>query len=90
MVRQWQELFYADNTHSVDMGQPDFVKLAEAYGIKGLRATTRQEAGAIIREAIAHPGPVLMDFRTVAAENVWPMVPAGAALSETIESAEQV
>ena len=64
MVRQWQELFYADNQHSVDLGQPDFVKLAEAYGIKGLRAGNRQEALRVIREAAAHEGPVLMDFRT--------------------------
>ena len=85
MVRQWQELFYADNQHSVDLGQPDFVKLAEAYGIKGLRARNRQEALRVIREAAAHEGPVLMDFRTAGVENVWPMVPAGAALSETIE-----
>ncbi len=85
MVRQWQELFYADNQHSVDLGQPDFVKLAEAYGIKGLRARNRQEALHVIREAAAHEGPVLMDFRTAGVENVWPMVPAGAALSETIE-----
>ena len=85
MVRQWQELFYADNQHSVDLGQPDFVKLAEAYGIKGLRARNRQEALRVIREAAAHEGPILMDFRTAGVENVWPMVPAGAALSETIE-----
>ncbi|PZC48488.1 MAG: acetolactate synthase-1/2/3 large subunit, partial [Chloroflexi bacterium] len=85
MVRQWQELFYGDNYHSVDLGQPDFMTLAEAYGIKGLRATTRQEARDAIREAEAHAGPVLIDFRTARVENVWPMVPAGAALSETIE-----
>ncbi len=90
MVRQWQELFYDNNLHSVDLGQPDFVKLADAYGVKGLRATTRQEAIAAIREAAAHPGPVVIDFRIVDAENVWPMVPAGAALSETIESGDEL
>ena len=87
MVRQWQELFYEDNYQDVDLGQPDFVKLAEAYGILGLRATTRAEATAIIQQAAAHDGPVLMDFKTEAKENVWPIVPAGAALSETVESA---
>ena len=86
MVRQWQELFYQDNLESVALGQPDFVRLAEAYDIKGLRATNRHEAVTAIREAIAHPGPVVIDFRILAEENVWPMVPAGAALSETIES----
>jgi acetolactate synthase-1/2/3 large subunit len=85
MVRQWQELFYADNLHSVDLGQPDFLKLAEAYGITGMRATTRQEARDVIRAADAHDGAVVIDFRTAPVENVWPMVPAGAALSETIE-----
>ena len=85
MVRQWQELFYSDNLHSVDLGQPDFLKLADAYGIAGLRASTRQEARDAIRAAQAVDGPVLIDFRTAKVENVWPMVPAGAALSETIE-----
>ncbi|MCY3919849.1 MAG: biosynthetic-type acetolactate synthase large subunit [Chloroflexi bacterium] len=85
MVRQWQELFYSDNLHSVDLGQPDFLKLADAYGIAGLRAATRQDARDAIRAAQAVDGPVLIDFRTAKVENVWPMVPAGAALSETIE-----
>ena len=90
MVRQWQELFYENNYHSVEIGQPDFVKLAEAYGIRGLRATTRAEARQVIREAQEIDGPVLIDFRLEPEENVWPMVPAGAALSETIESADDL
>jgi acetolactate synthase-1/2/3 large subunit len=85
MVRQWQELFYANNTQAVEIGQPDFVKLADAYGILGLRATSRQEARDVLRRAAQHAGPVVMDFRLLPEENVWPMVPAGAALSETIE-----
>ena len=90
MVRQWQELFYEDNYHSVALGQPDFVKLAEAYGVTALRATNRAEAVAALREADAHDGPIVLDIRCVEQENVWPMVPAGAALSETIESAEEL
>ena len=90
MVRQWQELFYENNYHSVQIGQPDFVKLAEAYGIRGLRATTRTEARQVIREAQEIDGPVLIDFRLEPEENVWPMVPAGASLSETIESADDL
>ena len=86
MVRQWQELFYENNYHSVDLGQPDFVKLADAYGIPGLRAETRAEARQVLREANEIEGPVVIDFRLQPEENVWPMVPAGAALSETIES----
>ena len=88
MVRQWQELFYEDNYVSVAMSQPDFVKLADAYGIKSIRVTEKSEVDAAIEEANAHNGPVLLDFRVEAETNVWPMVPAGAALSETVEAPE--
>ncbi|MCY3569567.1 MAG: biosynthetic-type acetolactate synthase large subunit [Chloroflexi bacterium] len=90
MVRQWQELFYEHNYHSVDLGQPDFVKLAEAYGVRGVRATTRAEAMQLFRDLEGYDGPVVIDFQLEREENVWPMVPAGAALSETIESAEDL
>ena len=90
MVRQWQELFYEDNYVSVAMSQPDFVKLADAYGIKSIRVTEKSEVDAAIEEANAHNGPVLLDFQVEAETNVWPMVPAGAALSETVEAPETV
>ena len=90
MVRQWQELFYKDNYVAVSMSQPDFVKLAEAYGIRGIRVTEPGEVVEAIREADAHPGPVLLDFRVMADDNVWPMVPAGAALGETVETADEL
>ena len=90
MVRQWQELFYKDNYVAVSMSQPDFMKIAEAYGIKGIRVEEPGQVDAAIRDADAHPGPVLLDFRVTADDNVWPMVPAGAALSETVESADEV
>jgi acetolactate synthase-1/2/3 large subunit len=90
MVRQWQELFYEHNYHSVDLGQPDFVKLAEAYGIRGVRVSTRTEANQLFRDLEGYDGPVVIDFQLEREENVWPMVPAGAALSETIESAEEL
>ncbi len=86
MVRQWQQLFYDKNFVSVAVTQPDFVKLAEAYGIKGLCVETKAEVPLAIREARAHKGPVLIDFRIDQEENVWPMVPAGASLAETIEA----
>jgi acetolactate synthase-1/2/3 large subunit len=89
MVRQWQELFYADNYVSVAMSQPDFVKLAEAYGILGIRVTEKDQVDAAIEQANAHPGPVILDFRVEAEGNVWPMVPAGAALKETVEAPER-
>ncbi len=90
MVRQWQELIYQNNYVSVAMSQPDFVKLAEAYGIKGILVTDRSQVSDAIAEANAHDGPVLLDFRVEAEGNVWPMVPAGAALSETVESADEI
>jgi acetolactate synthase-1/2/3 large subunit len=89
MVRQWQQLFYDKNFVSVAMTQPDFVKLADAYGIPGLRIESKSEVIPAIQHARAHKGPILLDFRVDQEENVWPMVPAGAALSETIEAPEE-
>ncbi len=86
MVRQWQELFHANNYVSVHMSQPDFVKIAEAYGIFGIRVTEQSQVEDAIRQAAEYPGPVILDFQVTAEDNVWPMVPAGAALNETIES----
>ena len=89
MVRQWQELFYADNYVSVAISQPDFLKLADAYGIKGLRVTAQEQVDGAIKEANAHPGPVIIDFQVAAEDNVWPMVRAGASLAETEEAPQQ-
>jgi acetolactate synthase-1/2/3 large subunit len=86
MVRQWQQLFYDRNFVAVAMTQPDFCKIAEAYGIRAIRVETKAEVAPAIREARAHRGPILLDFMIDQEENVWPMVPAGAALSETIEA----
>ena len=85
MVRQWQELFYARNYSGtcLDGGRsPDFVKLAEAYGAVGLRATKREEVEAVIREAFAVRRPVLMDFVVDPEEGVYPIVPPGKTLSQ--------
>ena len=90
MVRQWQELFYDENLVDVDITQPDFLKIAEAYGIRGIRVTNQEDVDAAIQEAEADPGPVIIDFRVVQQDNVWPMVPAGAAPSETVESSGQI
>jgi acetolactate synthase-1/2/3 large subunit len=85
MVRQWQELFYDKRYAAVDMSaQPDFVKLAEAYGAVGLRATKQEEVVPVLKEAIATPKPVVIDFQVSREESVYPMVPAGAALTEMI------
>ena len=86
MVRQWQELFYGNNYVAVAMSQPDFLKLADAYGVHGIRVTDTSQVDEALRDAAAYPGPVILDFRVEAEGNVFPMVPAGAALSETIEA----
>jgi acetolactate synthase-1/2/3 large subunit len=83
MVRQWQEVFYQRRYSEVDLsGSPDFIKLAEAYGVKGLRARTQEEARQAWREALDHPGPVVIDFQVDPEENVYPMVAPGAGLDE--------
>ncbi len=86
MVRQWQQLFYDKNFVSVAVTQPDFVKLADAYGIRAIRVETKSGVIPAIQEAREYKGPILIDFQIDQEENVWPMVPAGAALSETIEA----
>ncbi len=78
MVRQWQELFYEERfSHSLIPVQPDFVKLAEAYGIKGIRIDEPAELEGALQEAMAEPGPVVLDVRVAAGENVYPMVASG-------------
>lgn len=87
MVRQWQELFYNKRYEATRLVNPDFVKLVEAYGIRAWRATTRAEARAAIEEARAHNGPAFIEFQIAEVGdegNVYPMVPASAALHEMI------
>lgn len=80
MVRQWQQLFYDENySHSMLGTTPDFVKLAEAYGAVGLRATKPSEVEGVLLEALRVKGPVVVDIHTNPMENVYPMVPAGKA-----------
>ncbi len=85
MVRQWQELFYdARYSQTCLSSNPDFVKVAEAYGVKGVRIAEKSEVEDGLREALAHPGPVVVDCQVDREEGVYPMVPAGAASSEMI------
>jgi acetolactate synthase I/II/III large subunit len=85
MVRQWQEVFYEQRYCDVDLsGGPDFVKLADAYGIKAWRAKTREEAVSAWKEALNHPGPALVDFWVEPEENVYPMVAPGSSLDEMV------
>jgi acetolactate synthase-1/2/3 large subunit len=82
MVRQWQELMHNHRYSAVEMWTPDFVKLADAYGICGLRATTPNEARQAIRHARAHKGPVLIEFVVEKETNVFPMIQPGKSLNE--------
>jgi acetolactate synthase-1/2/3 large subunit len=85
MVRQWQELFWDNRYSHVDMGQtPDFVKLADAYGVAGMRLTNKSTLVDDLRAAIATDGPVLVDIRVTREENVYPMIAPGAAAREMV------
>lgn len=85
MVRQWQELFYEKNYCETCMdAQPDFVKLAEAYGASGYRVTEKKDVESTLREAFADEKPCIVDIRVEQEENVYPMVPAGASLTEML------
>jgi acetolactate synthase-1/2/3 large subunit len=78
MVRQWQEIIYDNRESAIDLHvAPDFVKLADAFGALGLRASKADEVETVIEQALAHPGPVVMDFRVSRGENCYPMVPGG-------------
>jgi acetolactate synthase-1/2/3 large subunit len=85
MVRQWQELMHGSRySESYMESLPDFVKMAEAFGMKGLRATKLSEMDMMLEELLAHDGPVLADLHVDPKENVFPMIPAGAAHNEMI------
>jgi acetolactate synthase-1/2/3 large subunit len=85
MVRQWQELFYDRRYSSTRMNHaPDFVKLAEAYGALGLRATRPEEVEPVLAHGLAERKPVIMDFVVEAEEGVYPMVPSGAPITEML------
>ena len=85
MVRQWQELFWDKRYSQVDMGQfPDFVKLADAYGATGFRFENKTTLVEDIKQAIATPGPVMVDVRVTREENVYPMIAPGAAARDMV------
>jgi acetolactate synthase-1/2/3 large subunit len=83
MVRQWQQLFYEKRYSHTDMTfAPDFVKVAEAYGLLGLRATRPEEVEATLKKGFEYPGPVIMDFKVAREECVYPMVRPGGPIHE--------
>jgi acetolactate synthase-1/2/3 large subunit len=90
MVRQWQELFEGKRYSGTPLSGPDFARLAEAYYWKGITVERVEDVEAAIEEAYATDGPVLIDFRVEREVNVWPMVPQGKSIGETITDASQV
>jgi acetolactate synthase-1/2/3 large subunit len=84
MVRQWQEFFYERNYQATPLLNPDFAKLAEAYGIQGVTVTERSQVVPAVRSARKHNGPVLINFQVEQEDTVYPMVAAGASLHEMI------
>ena len=90
MVRQWQDLFQKHNYVDVALHAPDFVKLADAYGISAERVEREEQIGPALARANAHPGPFLIDFVVDPEENVYPMVAPGESLDCMIEAPEKV
>ncbi len=89
MVRQWQDFFYhKDHVATEYSGNPDFVKLAQAYGILGIRVTDKEQVRDAVDRAMAHSGPVIVDFIIQNDDNVYPMIPAGQSIDQLIEEPE--
>jgi len=86
MVRQWQQFFHEKRYSCTPIWSPDYVKLAEAYGIAGWRVDNRAQLGDVLQQANAAPGPALVEFVIAQEANVYPMIPPGGSLSEPIEA----
>ncbi|MCY4366693.1 MAG: biosynthetic-type acetolactate synthase large subunit [Chloroflexi bacterium] len=85
MVRQWQEMFFENHLKEVPIPGPEFVKLSEAYGIPAVRVTHQEDVMPALRKAQAHDGPYLIEFVVDHSVNLYPMVPPGGSLGETME-----
>jgi acetolactate synthase-1/2/3 large subunit len=85
MVRQWQELFWRKRYSHVEMFGPDYVKLAEAYGIPAFRAELTDDVEATVRALLSTEGPALAEFKVVKEDNVYPMIPAGQTYNEIMD-----
>ena len=86
MVRQWQQFFHGRRYSATPIWSPDYVRLAAAYGIPGWRVERGDQVDDVLRAALAHEGPALVEFLIEQEANVFPMIPPGASLSEPIES----
>ncbi len=89
MVKQWQEMYFDGHLKAVPVDGPDFIKLAEAYGVSAVRVTEHEEVLPALRQAQAHDGPFLVEFVVDSSTNVYPMVPPGGSLADTIEDPTQ-
>ena len=89
MVRQWQQMFYSHRYVDTKLWNPDFVKIAEAYDIPGVRVQHREEVASAIQKAMDYPGAFLIDFVVEPEENVYPMVPPGESLTKILELPKQ-
>jgi acetolactate synthase-1/2/3 large subunit len=85
MVRQWQDLFWKKRYSAVEMKNPDFVKLADAYGCPAVRVSSREQLGPAIKAALAHKGAYFVEFVVAMEDNVYPMIPAGQSVDEMME-----
>jgi acetolactate synthase-1/2/3 large subunit len=84
MVRQWQQFFYGGRYAATPLRGPDFVKLAEAHGLIGMRVTEREQIEETVRAARAAKDTVVIDFRVEQEDSVYPMVATGASLGDMI------
>jgi acetolactate synthase-1/2/3 large subunit len=91
MVRQWQEIFYENTVVATHYSRnPDFVKLAEAFGMLGIRVSDPSEIDSAVKQAMDHDGPALVDFMVEQEENVYPMIPTGMSTAELIEESYEM
>ncbi len=89
MVRQWQELFYEHNYSATPLWCPDFIKIAEAYGIPAQNVTKKADVVPAIEKAMATPGPYILNFVVEPEENVYPMVPPGAGIDQILHEPKE-
>ena len=82
MVRQWQQLFFDRRYSAVELENPDFVTIAKGFGVKGKTISNPKDLKKAVKEMLAHDGPYLLHVRVEKEENVFPMVPSGAAVSD--------
>jgi acetolactate synthase-1/2/3 large subunit len=88
MVRQWQELFFEKRYSFTEIFSPDFVKVADAYGIPGQLVNTRKELDDALQKMVDAKGPYLLEIMVEKEDNIFPMVPAGASVSDIMLCAE--